>query len=253
MSKTVPKASREKAREEIELPATLDKESQTIHNSLSNADGHISPGCCEKNKACWLRWKIYHPRKRMRMLIDMLTYKKHEVKFGKNILVTTTIEVAISPAPPSPRSPIISSDEPYISLVDFASDEEREGQDSITLRPITAPSHSADAEAGAERGHKRRHSIPSSRPFSFHQLVHPATSPRSGFDGLGLEDHSILAREAKWAECLERATVMSARSSGLEELDEKGLELDRQERTRYKLGKSLLRRLRFGRRMRKAD
>jgi hypothetical protein len=212
---------------------------------------HISGGSRGKIQVCWLRRKTYHPRKRMKMLIDMLRYRKHANNSEKDILVTTTIEVTLSPAPSSLRSRITSSHEPSENVEDFASDEEQKRQD-LDPRPITAPSRSASTEAGADRARERRHSVPTSRPFSFHQMIYLGARPRSSYHTPGRESHSILAQEAEWAECLERATVMSATSVGTEDSAEKErIHLGLEKRTRYKLGKGLMERLGFGRRMRR--
>jgi hypothetical protein len=249
--KPVPKASSDEARGEEGPSATSNKEAHTTHKSLFVTDRHISGGSHGKFQVCWLRWKTYLPRKRMKMIIDMLRYRKHADNFEKDILVTTTIEVILSSAPSSVQSRITSSHEPSQNAVDLASDEEQKRQD-LDPRPITAPSRSADNEAGAERARERRHSVPTSRPFSFHQMIYLGARPRSSYHTPGRESHSILAQEVEWAECLERATVISATSVGTEEPAEKeGIHLGSEKRTRHKLRKGLMERLGFGRRMRR--
>jgi hypothetical protein len=231
-----------------ELPATANKGSETAHNPLCIADKRISPGRQENSEVCWLRWKACHPRKRLKMFMRRMAEKRRK-GVGKEILVTTTIEVTTSPAPLSSPIHVAFSDDPSVSLFNLGNNEHLDGLGS-TGEPIFSPPHGADAKAGAERSHQRRHSIPcaSLRPLSFFRLPYLGARPRSSYHTEGFTDSSILFQEAEWGEYLERATLRSATSCGTYESEGKQSDLGapglgKRKQTSRELEKGFLERL----------
>jgi hypothetical protein len=236
-----------------EPPATSNKGSHMTHNSLFAADSRVLPDRHEKRKACWLPWKIYHLRKRLKMIINKMTHKKSAGDVEKEIHVTTTVEVTSRPAPPPSQHHITFSDDPSLSLADFASNEVPESLQT-NLRPMTSPSHTV--VVGAKRGHKRHFSAPfaSSRPMFFHLSTHLEIRPRSSYHASRPEPDSILAQESEWTECLERATAMSVASCGTyesveNELEMKGEGFEERKRIDCEVGKAFLGRWKLGKRM----
>lgn len=240
--------------EEDGLSATLVKEAKTMQNPLLNSDRRVSPDSHEKSEGCWLRWNIQLQRKRLKMLIQQISGNGRG-RSGKEIIVTTMIEVVSSPALPDSPTHIDFTQSALFGSMSSTSDDGPASPRSVSrLMPSPPPSCAVDAGAGAERGHGRRHSIPFvSRQISLSRFTGLDTRPRSSahIDGRA----SVLGKEAEWTNYLERANVGSLTSCGSCDEGNKGRDqrcLEDNRRSGWGAGRRCLERLGIRKKMRRA-
>ncbi|RDI83440.1 hypothetical protein Vi05172_g6674 [Venturia inaequalis] len=195
------------------LPATTDKQTETMQDPLFGSDTRVSPGSDEKSRVCCFHRHLQHQRKRIEMFIKRVA-EKGGLGTKKGILVTTRIEVVSTPVPsPASLHHTFRSDHTVTSMDFVTAGDDLASPRSLSRLMVSPRSfYTVDAQAGAERGNIRRHSLPFPSSLPFTKSTHVASRPRACSQNAG--GTSILGLEAEWARCLEGAAARSSVSRG---------------------------------------